>query len=245
MIDTFNGALLLKQDLLHRLRDSPQVVRQGFMVVLLVGLIVGGIDGIRETLRYLNPEQDFDRVRNALEESIDQQAMLNQSTEQRMMLGLFRENLDPGIELVKNISMIPTALPRPVTAVIRGVAVMISRPPGYLGGVLIAILFTHIAALWFGGQGKLQQMLGLGALSVAPHALDAVLFVPYLGDMLSFVAWVWGLVVLIVCTSVAHKMEFGRATMAVLFFPIIGILLATLGCCIFFGIMMALAGIAG
>jgi hypothetical protein len=120
--------------------------------------------------------------------------------------------------------------------------VFVSQPFSYLGGMLLTVVCVHIAASWLGGQGTIQQMIGLGALSVAPHALDALTFIPFLGSMLAMVAWAWGLAILIVATSTVHRLDIGRAIFAVFFFPIIGILLLLLGCCVFFFLAVGLAG---
>jgi hypothetical protein len=105
---------------------------------------------------------------------------------------------------------------------------------------MFAVVLTHIAARQLGGQGTIQQMLGMGALSVAPHALDALSFIPVIGSTLGVIAWAWGLVILVVATGIAHRLDSGRATLAVLLYPVIGILLLMLGCCALF--ILALAG---
>ncbi|NTV65063.1 MAG: YIP1 family protein, partial [Oscillochloris sp.] len=99
---------------------------------------------------------------------------------------------------------------------------------------MLAVVSTHIAARQLGGEGNIQQMLGLSALSVAPHALDALGFIPAIGATLNLIAWVWGLVILVVATSVAHRLDSGRATLAVLLYPLIISLLFLFGCCMLF-----------
>lgn len=239
MIDRFNGALLFKPDLFERMRESPQVVREGLMIILLVGVLVGTIDGIRQFLGYLNPNQQIAQLREGLEQAIEQQALSAQTPQQRMVVGMMSDNLDPALDLAQEISMLPTPLPRPVSGLVRALGVVVSRPLDYLGGMLLAVVFTHIAAGWMGGQGSIQQMVGLGALSVAPHALDALAFVPCVGSGLATAAWVWGLAILVMATSVVHRLDYGRATFAVLLFPLIGILLGILACCGLFLLVVA------
>lgn len=234
MMDVFNGALTLNQDLLRSLRESPQVVRRGMLVVLLVGLLVGGVNGVRALFSDLNPDRDLAAARTQIEDQLDQVALSNPSPEQREAVRLVSENLDSGFALARDLLTLPTPLPRPISAVTQGVATLVSAPLGYLSGLLFWVVLTHIAARWLGGQGNIQQMLGLGALSVAPHALDALAFIPGVGVALVWVARIWGIVVLIVATSVAHRLDSGRATLAVLLFPIIGGVLLLLGCCALF-----------
>lgn len=245
MIDTFNGALMIKRELMLRLHESPRVISQGLMVVLMVGLIVGGINGIRVILGSLNPEQELETVREAMIQSIDEQALAAQSLEQRMILGVIKENIDPGIEIAENMMALPTTLPQPVGAVTQGIAAVVSGPPAYLGNLLLAVIFTHIAAFWLGGRGSIQNMLGLGALSVAPHALDALAFIPVLGGMLQAVATLWGIAILVVATSIAHQLSTERSILAVLFFPLIAGIFLILGCCVLFGLAVTAGAGAG
>lgn len=231
MIDTFNGALTLNQTLLYELRESPHAVRRGMLVVLLVGLLVGGVNGVRTFMGVLNPDREFATLREAWFDMLDQQALAATAPEQREAVKLIRENIDPAFDLARTLNDLPVALPQPAGALFQGLGVLVSQPLSYLSGLLIAVIFTHIAARWLGGQGNIQQMLGLGALSVAPHALDALTFVPFLGSAFGLIAWGWGLVILIVSAGVAHRLDNGRAAIAVAFFPAIGGILALLGLC--------------
>ncbi|MCU0493571.1 MAG: YIP1 family protein [Chloroflexaceae bacterium] len=243
MIDTFNGALTLRQKLLLELRDSPQVVRRGLLVVLLVGLLVGGVNGIRTAATSVNPDRELAEARAQFDDALDQQAMTATTPEAREAIRLMRENADAGFALVREIALLPTPLPRAVGGALQGLGVFVSTPLSYLGSLLLWVIFTHIAARWLGGQGNIQQMLGLGALSVAPHALDALGFIPVVGSAISLVATIWGLVVLVVATAVAHKLDTGRATLAVCLFPLVGILLALLSFCIL--LLFVVAAVSG
>lgn len=233
MIDRFNGALLLRKNVLKEMREAPDVVRQGLMVVLLVGLLVGGVDGVRRAFFVLDPRPELMRVQLSMERSLDQQAMMSNTERQRAFITLVKDNLPHAFAIVYQVQELPAPLPRSLRAVLQGLGVFVSRPLTFLQWALVASIFTHIAARWFGGQGTLQQMIGLGVLSVAPHALDALVFVPVLGTTFLILAWGWGFAVLVVGTSIAHRLETGRALLATTFFPLIGIFLASLGCCIF------------
>jgi hypothetical protein len=245
MMDTFNGALTLNRTLLLGLRESPNVVQRGLAVVLLVGLLVGGVNGVLTMLNALNPERDIAQVRTELENTLQEQAQLAPTPEQRAAIDVMVDNLEPGLEIWQAIIELPTPLPRPIGAIFRGLGAMVAEPLTYLGNLLLWVIFTHIAARWFGGQGNIQQMLGLGALSVAPHALDALAFIPFLGQALSLIASLWGLVILTIGTSVAHRLEIGRAIMAVVLFPLIGLVMAVLGCCLLFFATVAIGAGAG
>ncbi|MCG8346479.1 MAG: YIP1 family protein [Chloroflexales bacterium] len=245
MMDTFNGALTLNRTLLLGLHESPNVVQRGLAVVLLVGLLVGGVKGALTMLNAINPERAIATTRTELKNFVEEQAQLSSTPEQRAAIDLMEDNLEPGLEIWQATIELPTPLPRPVGAIFRGLGVMVAEPLTYLGNLLLWVIFTHIAARWLGGQGNIQQMLGLGALSVAPHALDALAFIPFIGQALGLIASLWGLVILTIGTSVAHRLEIGRAIMAVVLFPLIGLVLGVLGCCLLFFAIVALGAGAG
>ena len=245
MMDIFNGALTLNRTLLYSLRDSPYVVQRGMLVILLVGLLVGGVNGARMMLDELNPDRKIANLRFQLERAVTQQSVGATTPDQRRILQSIRDNIDPIIELVKARSALPRSLPRPIGAMLQGLGVLVSGPITYLSTLLLWVIFTHISARWLGGKGSMQQMLGLGALSVAPHALDALAFVEFIGGTLSMIASGWGIVILIVGTSVAHKLEIGRATMAVFLFPVIATVLTGLSCCILFMVLVMISAGAG
>lgn len=234
MMDTFNGALTLNQTLLLGMRESPYVVRRGLLVVLLVGLLVGGVQGISSMITASSPDRIVAEFEAGFDQSVRQQALSANTPEQREVIRIINANKESLLNLVRTLVELPTPLPRPVGVVLQGLGQMASTPLTYLGGLVFAVVLTQIAARQLGGQGSIQQMLGLGALSVAPHALDALSFVPGLGPALSLIAWFWGLVVLVVATSVAHRLDSGRATLAVLLYPLIGMFLFGLGCCALF-----------
>lgn len=238
MIDTFNGALTMSQTLFKGMRESPDAVRRGFTLVLLVGLLVGGVQALSAMITNSSSDrliaevdQTFTAVESAMEQSLQQQPRDASTDAQRELLQQIKANKAAFLTLVRAIMDLPRPLPRPVGVIFQGLGQMASTPLSYLGSLVIAVVFTHIAARQLGGQGTIQQMLGLGALSVAPHALDALNFIPAFGSTLGIIAWAWGLVILVLSTSVAHRLDSGRATLAVLLYPLIGALLLLLGCC--------------
>ncbi|NJP04633.1 MAG: YIP1 family protein [Chloroflexaceae bacterium] len=265
MMETFNGALLLRERVFEQLRGSPQVVRRGMMIVLLVGIIVGAVDGIHILVAALNINQTIEQQRGVLEsflddfeQQIEQEAVDEDTTQQqqqsllvsRQIVTIGRQNLDPYIAMVRDLSTLPGFLPRPVGALAYALGALVSTPLAYLAALLTAVVFTHIAAGWFGGQGNIQQMIGVGALSVAPHLLDALAnafgFIESLSGLIGAIAWVWGLFIFILATSVVHRIDTGRAALAVFLFPLIGFFLAILGfCALFLFSIASLATLAG
>jgi len=243
-MDTFNGALTLNQTMMRGLRESPAVVRSGLLVLLLVGLLVGGVEGIRTALTSADPQRSADQFRQLYEAYAQQIGLGANTPELREFARQLDANREGIIGIVESVAGLPSVLPRPASAALRGLGQFVSRPLDYLRWLLIVVIVTHIAARQLGGQGSIQQMLGLGALSVAPHALDALGFIPGLGAALQLIAFFWGFAILVAATSIAHKLDSGRATLAVLLYPAILGLLGLLACCALFALAAALGASA-
>jgi len=242
MIELFNGALTLNRQLMLGLREAPDTIQRGFLLILLVGVLVGGVNGISNLLSTATPEQALENFRRELETQIDQLVLTSNDPNMAEVTRVINENKEPFFALINDIQLLPTALPRPAGQLFQLLATTISSPLSYLSSMLLAAVATHIVARRLNGQGSLQQMIGLSSLSVAPHALDALAFIPGLGGTITLIAWAWGLVVLIVATSIAHRIDSSRATMAVLFIPLLMVVLIGLACCLLLVFAGVLAG---
>lgn len=239
MIELFNAALTVNQNVMRGLRESPDVVRRGLMVVLFVGLLVGAVRGASDAITSASPERTIAAVRAQVTDLKGQ--LLDNPSADPQMIAFINANEEAFYALLAEVIALPAPLPRPVQVAFQWLASVVSTPLSYLAGLLVAVVFTHMAARQLGGQGSIQQMLGLGALSVAPHALDALAFVPVIGPTLGLIAWGWGLVILVVATMIAHKLESGRAAIAVLLFPLLGALLSFLALCLLLLLSLSLA----
>ncbi|MGQ9925307.1 MAG: YIP1 family protein [Chloroflexaceae bacterium] len=242
MIELFNGALTLNQRMMLGLRESPDAVRRGLMLVLFVGVLVGAVNGASTLLNTATPARTVATVREFVEAQKRQIALGPNADQFQPLLRFVNENEEPFYALLQELLELPTPLPRPFRQAFQWLATTVSTPLSYLGGLLLTVIFTHIAARQLGGQGHIQHTLGLGALSVAPHALDALSFIPALGSILGLIAWGWGLVILIVGTSVAHRLESTRAILAVLLYPV---LLGLLGFLLFCGLLFLALAVGG
>lgn len=238
MTELFNGALTVNQDLMRGLRESPDVVRRGLLLVLLVGLLVGAVRGASEAITASSPERTVAAVQAQVEE-FKRQLVTGSGDPQ--VIQLINANEAAFYALLEAVLTLPSPLPRPVQLGFQWLASVVGTPLGYFAGLIVAVACTHMVAHQLGGQGSIQQMLGLGALSVAPRALDALSFVPLVGPTLGLIAWAWGLIVLVVATMVAHRLDSGRATIAVLLVPLLLALLAFLGLCLLLLASVALA----
>jgi hypothetical protein len=229
MIELFNAAMMVNQSVMRRLRDAPELVRSGLSVLLFVGLLVGAVNGASQAIANVSPERTGATIRAQVAE-VKQQLRDNPNA-QPEVIQFINNNEEQFYALVDDVLALPTPLPRQVGVVFQWLNSVVSTPLSYLAGLLVAVVFTHIAARQLGGTGNIRQMVGLGALSTAPHALDALAIVPVIGPTLGTIAWAWGLVILVVATMVAHQLDSGKATIAVLLFPLVGILLGVLAFC--------------
>lgn len=244
MMELFNGALTLNQNVMRGLRESPDAVRRGFLLVLFVGLLVGAANGVSAAIRGATPERQVAALRAEFERQMDQLVLGSNDEGTQELTRIINENEEPAFQLIEDLLALPTPLPRPVGVAFQLLAALVSTPLSYLAGMLLAAVVAHITARQLGGQGTIQQTVALGSLSVAPHALDALAFIPGLGGLLTTVAWFWGLAILIAATSVAHRLDSLRAALAVLLYPLLLALLGFLGLCMLFAVLVALAGAA-
>ncbi|GAB4428488.1 MAG: Yip1 family protein [Chloroflexi bacterium OHK40] len=241
MIELFNAALTVNQATMRRLRDAPDVVLRGLTIVLFVGLLVGAVNGASAAISTSTPERTVDQVRAVVDQQVESLVLGPNAEEVQPIVRFINENEESFYALLTDLLSLPTPLPRPVMLFFQWLASVVSTPLSYLSGMLLAVTVAHVAARQLGGQGSIQQMVGLGALSVAPHALDALAFIPVLGPTLGFIAWAWGLVILVVATMIVHRLDSMRATMAVLLYPLLLILLGTL---LFCGLLFLLVAAA-
>lgn len=241
LIDTFNGALTLNQRVFTEMRDAPDGVRRGFLIILMVGLLVGAIQSASALISLSDPERIVQEVMLSYRQSLEQQQATATTPQQREVVRLLQESEDEIAQMVRDIIAIPTALPRPVALVLQALGQTVSAPLTYLSGMLLAVTFTHLAARQLGGQGGIRAMVAVGSLSVAPHALDALTFIPVLSFPISMIAWGWGLIILISGAAVVHRLDSGKATLAVLLYPSLLIVLGILLSCVLGLLLVALA----
>lgn len=242
MMELFNGALTLNQTVMRGLREAPDAVRRGFLLVLFVGTLVGTVNGISNTIQNATPERAVQTLRGQLEAQIDQLVLTSNDATTAELTRLINENEEPFFQLIEDLLALPSPLPRPVGQAFQLLASVVTTPLTYLSGMLLAAAAAHAIARQLGGQGSLQQMVGLASLSVAPHALDALAFIPNLGATFSLIAWVWGLIILVAATSVAHRLDSARATLAVLLIPLMLILLGALSFCLLLALLVSAVG---
>lgn len=229
-LNLLRGALTLDMKTFEELKASPDVFRKGFTFLLVVGLFVGLILGLAGIVQGLlsNPATEIANVRQQMEQIFSSMMPAEAS-------GQFTENFRLGFRIAERIVReMKTPLPRPVGVIFQNIGIIVSYPFGWLGSLLFYGVIVHIIAKLFGGRGTIGQMLGLTSLSVAPHLLDALNFIPCLNLLTGLIALIWGAVVYVKATATAQEMTTGKATLVVFTPVLIGVALffcslATLG----------------
>ncbi|MGB9739342.1 MAG: YIP1 family protein [Chloroflexus aggregans] len=232
VIDTFNKTLMLNQSVFIEMRDARDGVQRGLLLILMVGLLVGAIQSINGLIASMNPERVVQDILTSYRQTIEQQRAAATTPEQHEAIRILEESETFIADLVRDLLSLPSALPRPVALLLQVLGQTVSAPLSYLGDMLLAVVLTHVAARQLGGQGGIRAMVAVGSLSVAPHALDALTFIPILSFPLGVIAWGWGLIILINGTAVVHRFDTGRATLAVLLYPSLLIVLGILFSCL-------------
>jgi hypothetical protein len=219
VMDVFNGALTFNQQMFRQLRASPQMLLRGMQIILLVGLLVGSVQSLSSAISLSNPTVQLNALRDEYDAALDLQAQQAQTDVEREVIRIARASEDAFIALIGELIALPPGLPVGIVLAMQTLGSIVSTPLSYLSGHLLAVIVTHITARQLGGRGGIREMVGLGALAVAPHALDALSFIPLLSGPLGTIAWGWGLAILVNVTAQVHGFDSGRALLAVILYP--------------------------
>jgi len=203
LLSTMRGAITLDIPTLVRFRDSKDVFRRGLIILVLVGLVLGAVEfavvfigsafAPSAEAQLADMRQNFDQVFQFMPpEAVE--------TFEKQFLDYF----EAGIEIGQNVAALPTPLPKVVGNLFEALGAWVSKPLAMLGGFLAYGIWVMLAAKLLGGTGRLQEFLGTTALSSVPYLLLILGWVPCLGSVLGLVAWVWGILIWVAATAVAH-----------------------------------------
>jgi hypothetical protein len=233
-------ALLFDSAAFARLRERRNVFAEGLLVILAVALLAGVPGLITNTIKTLQNKpltsaeaaeaiQGFaaglDQARAALENlppaaRAAAQVALDQAS----------QNFGIGLDIGTHIASLPTPLPRPMPQILEQIGKWASRPFGGTGIPLAAAtlgtwlgygIWVMLFAKLLGGRASLASFFGTTAIFAAPHLLLVLRWVPYLGGLLAFVAFIWGLALYVKATAASHELTLDRALLAVAFIPIV------------------------
>ena len=194
-------------------RDNPYALREGFLVVLMVGILVGIAGLIGNLLSRL-----------ASPDPLATLAIVQRSLE-RMALVVELQRINPDFSLDPVFSQLATTF-----SILQwsGVIGALITPFVYLLGWLIYGIIAHLVARALGGEGTLSQTLGCTALASGANLLAIAQVLPFVeiaGTTLL------GLIGCYIGLRTAHQLSAWRAFWAALLGPILlGLLLLVISC---------------
>jgi hypothetical protein len=203
LLSTVRGAITLDIPTLVRFRDTEDVFRRGIIILVLVGLVLGAVEfAVVFVGSFIAPPAEAQLAE--MRRNFDQVLQFMPPDAAEAFEEQFLSNFEVGIEIGRDLAALPTPLPKVVGNFFEALGAWLSQPPAMLGGFLAYGIWVMLAAKLLGGTGRLQEFLGTTALSSVPYLLLILGWVPCLGTVLSLVAWVWGIVIWVAATAVAH-----------------------------------------
>ncbi|MCS7038780.1 MAG: YIP1 family protein [Anaerolineae bacterium] len=229
-------ALTLKPEPYRRLAAEPSL-RRAVAIVLAVGLLLGLVQALVALPGLVrDPAAEVEAALAGFREGLDsaRTGMADQMTPE---LAAIFDLLDQSIEAFRPYFLRLVAVPAPLPS-------FVGRFSGWLGDWLsqpFALLAKWLGiSIWIllfarllGGRGGLLPYLAASSLSVIPHLLAAFGPIPCLGDLLTAVGSIWGLVIQYKAVETTQNLSSGRAVAAVLLpyvlFLVVGVLVAVFG----------------
>lgn len=197
-------ALFLSDAPYTRMRDGPQPVLRGLLIVVLIAVVVALLGVIGATLEWASAPRLSDVQRVVLEE-IQQMAWYRELQDNPEFVREFQQYFDMSWQYIPQMfgAGVGSAASRIITSPINMAIVW-----------LLYGLLAHFFARLLGGRGTLAQTLGCTALASTPHLLNVVSFLPYVA--VGGVVGTWTLLSRYVALKTAHQLSWGRALWATL-----------------------------
>lgn len=219
------GALLLDTQTFVDLKASADVFKRGFILVLVVGLIVGMIVAAADLYEAVTVPPLRERMWEAergMEEGFE--AMRQFVPVDPEMMEMIRQYARAGMGIGFRIAAIPTRLPKPVGGIFKALGTLVSTPFRWLSLLMFYGLLVEVFAKLLGGRGTIQEMLGLSCLAAAPHLADPLRILVGLAplgggcltSLVGLAIFVWGAIIYVKAISVAQEFDIGRAILAFL-----------------------------
>jgi len=154
-----------------------------------------------------------------------------------MILAQINQAIELSVNAARQVDALPRPLPRAHRrdlrvvrrlrlAALRRCRLPASPPPRSALGCATAIWVMLFAKL-LGGRAGLVSFFGTTALYAVPFLLTFFNFIPFVGPLLTLIAFIWGLAIYVTATGVSHQFSTGRAIAAV-FLPMLLVALLVL-----------------
>lgn len=208
------GGLLLNEEIYRQQRDDPNGLRRGFLLVLMVGVLVGVGATVGYAIEWFATPSSEEKEAT-IYEGITRMPIYRDMSLAESFSGQFRETFEQGAAAVRMLA--------------RAKLVMITFTPlTYLLTWLSYGLFTHLVARFLGGKGTLRETLCCTALAAGANLLALVQLVPF--------AQVSGSVLLALAASYvavreAHRLHAVPAFWATVLAPMVLLVLLVIAAC--------------
>lgn len=220
IFDAAVGALTLKEDAFGKLN-----MEQGFVLLLTVGFILGCAAGVAEAVK--GPSAPEEMVAEDMEGLEEMPSFIP-------YFDYYMKQMPKFVELAEKTEEMAQEKRNRALEIFGGTVV--SGAFMFLSTWLLLGAFVYLTAQWLGGTANLQATLAATSLWVVPYLLKVFEEVPYIGPLLSVVAFLWGVLIYVQAIRVTHGLEKTKAALALLLpvaVPLIGLIVTVL-------VMMAL-----
>ncbi|MEF3275698.1 MAG: YIP1 family protein [Chloroflexus sp.] len=217
------AGLFLDTNTFRAQRDNPHVLRDGFLVVLLIGVIVGVASFIGNLLTMLATPDPINLL-TTVQRELERTALV---IELKRQIPTFE--LDPFFTQMADAAR---------TLQWSGLIGAAATPFVYLVGWLLYGVVAHLIARSLGGDGDLAQTLGCTALASGANLLALVQIIPFAqvsgSTLLGLIGCYLGL-------RAAHNLPAWRAFWAALLGPILLIVVLLVFSCGLLAVLVAVA----
>jgi hypothetical protein len=213
-------ALLLAERPYGEIREQPNPVLRGLVIVVLIGLAVPLLSLVGTTLEWATTP-NMGAVQDVVLEGLQEMSWYQDLQHEPQFRQQFQRWYDVGWRVF------PWLFGAPNPA---GAALMIIILPLRLTFTwLLYGLVAYLIARLLGGQGGLGQTLGCTALAIAPQALNVVAFLPYV--VVGGVVGTWMLICRYVALKTCHRLSWER-TLATTLLPygVFALIISLFGC---------------
>jgi hypothetical protein len=245
-INLLRGGLLFDTATFEALRERRDAMLRGAIVIIVIALVAGIPGFISDLVNGIQAHPLSEAEASASVASVEQWLSTVAPNVSDTSLNLMRRSTEIAVQVAREISALPTLLPKPVSGVLSALGGWLSRP--FSGGLPLAAaslatwlgygVWVLLAAKLLGGRAEVREFFGATSLFAAPHVLNILNPVPYLGAVVGFIAYIWGFAIYVKATAVSNEFSIGRALVAAWLPIIVAILL------IFFGLLALILWLA-
>lgn len=235
-------AITLKPEPYQRLAAQSSL-RSALFLILVVGLIIGaaqaliGVPGL-----FRSPQEEVERGISSFEQGLDQVLSLSgqMPPESQEVFDLIKSSIETWRPYILRLVDVPAPLPSFLSSLLTWIGGWLSSPFALMASWLAISIWIMLFARLLGGRASLVSYLAASSLSVIPHLLNILSFVPCLGGLLALTAGIWGLVIQYKAVQVSHGLSQGRSILAVLLPYILLIVIVSLLAILFAGLLASM-----